>query len=598
MPSRKPTSQIKNKTRKMKRKEIIAALVIFAAISLIFAHPIFQNLKNWGIHDWDQHLMYNGVPRLALVEFKQAPLWNPYYCGGNVMLANPQSSFLSPLFVFIIIFGEVIGLKLLILAYLMFGLLGMYLLARHAGISTLSSYLSSFVFMLSGIYFMRLTVGHTVWLQIALVPYIFYFYLRSIKQTKYVFLSALFLAFIFLGGGIYPLVFILLFLGFFSALITIKEWDKSKFKYLKNFIIVMILFIFLSSIKLIPMLEFTDNHSYVKKNFQDNDLKKTFETLIFRDVDSRMGYMYDYDINGYGVVWGWHEYHAYIGFLPLMLFLLGAIFLLRNEWPLITISVIFLLIAWGDNSVINIWGFLRQFPFISNLHGSSRFITMFIFSSSLIIGKITSKLENKFLFLKIKKIRINFWMLFVILLVLIIFADLFLVNSKLLEHAFVREPLNVDKQEFTQVTGNKDNMQYPIFLANLGLVDCFERTKPKLKAIPKFDTKTVAAYSNYIGEAYILKNNKSQEITYFSPNKIRVKTSDSGVLVINQNYIKGWKVDNGNIKNVEGLIGIDVEEGEELNFYYLPNSFILGLIISSISLMIFVAWFLRLRRNN
>jgi len=33
------------------------------------------------------------------------------------MLANPQSSFLNPSFIFVLIFGEVIGLKLLILIY-------------------------------------------------------------------------------------------------------------------------------------------------------------------------------------------------------------------------------------------------------------------------------------------------------------------------------------------------------------------------------------------------------------------------------------------------------------------------------------------------
>jgi len=229
----------------MRHKQKLIALIIFIIISLIFTFPIFQNIKNWGIHDWDQHLMYNAVPKNTILEFKQFPLWNPYYCGGNALLANPQSSFLNPLFIFILIFGEVLGLKLLIFIYLIIGLFGMFLLARYIKISLISSYLSAILFMLSGLYAMHLSVGHTVWMQMALIPYVFLFYLKSIKKIEYIFLSALFMVFIFLGGGIYPLIFIVLILGFYSILITIKTWKTSKTKYLKkygfNFLIISVI---------------------------------------------------------------------------------------------------------------------------------------------------------------------------------------------------------------------------------------------------------------------------------------------------------------------------------------------------------------------
>jgi len=581
----------------MRYKQELIALFIFFIISLLFVLPIFQNIKNWGIHDWDQHLMYQGVPRKTILEFKQFPLWNPYYCGGSVMLGNPQSSFLNPLFIFVLIFGELVGLKIAILIFLLTGLFGMFLLSRYLKISLISSYLSAFLFMLSGIYAMRLSIGHTTWAQVALIPYIFLFYLKSIKQIKYVFLSALFMTFIFLGGGLYPLVFIMLFLIFYSVFMTIKEWKKSKIVYLKNILIIFLLFILFSSIKLAPMLEFTKEHSYVKVGFQNNDFEKITEALTFRDVISRLDYMYDYSINGHGIVWGWHEYHYYIGFLPLLLFLMGSFFLFRKEWPLILIAVIFFFIAWGNNSIINIWGILRQLPFISDLHGSSRFLTMFIFSFALIIGKFTSIFENKRIFFRFKERKINIWNLILIFFVLIIFVDLFLVNSQLFKYTFVVEPLKIEKQEFIQVTGDKEKSQYPLFLANLGLVNCFERAKPKLEAIPKFDTKTGAFYKNYIGEAYILEKNKTQKITYFSPNKIKIKTDESGTLVLNQNYIEGWKVKNKKVKNINGLIGVNTDKGQEIVFYYLPNSFVFGSFITIFSLILGIFFFYRFKKK-
>ncbi len=90
----------------MRYKEEIIALLIFFLAALAFVYPVFQNLGNWGIHDWDQHFMLNAMPRETILEFKQFPLWSPHYCGGNVMLANPQSSFLNPLYIFVLIFGE------------------------------------------------------------------------------------------------------------------------------------------------------------------------------------------------------------------------------------------------------------------------------------------------------------------------------------------------------------------------------------------------------------------------------------------------------------------------------------------------------------
>ena len=581
---------------KIKYKQETIALLIFFAASLAFAYPVLQKIGNWGIHDWDQHFMYNAVPKNTILEFKQFPLWSPYYCGGNVMLANPQSSFLNPLFIFVLILGEVTGLKLLILAYLAIGLFGMFLLARHMKISSISSYLSAILFMLSGLYAMRVSIGHTVWMQMALIPYVFLFYLKSLENRRYVFLSALFMAFIFFGGGIYPLLFVTLFLGFYAVVASIKEWKKMKLTHLRNAALIFILFILISSVKLIPMLEFAKDHSYAKEDFQDNSLGKIIEALTFRDINSRMGYMYDYRINGYTEsIWNWHEYHAYIGFLPLLLFLAGSIFLFRKEWPLVLAAVVFFLVAWGGNSIINIWGILKQFPLISDLHGPSRFLTMFIFSLSLIAGKFISIFENKKLFFRFKSKKHDILRIFLILLVLTIFIDLFLVNSQLFKHSFVVKPLKVEEQEFAQVTGVKEKTQYPTFLANLGLVNCFEKVKPKLGAIPKFDTKTGAIYTNYLGEAYMLENNATQKITYFSPNAIRVRANESGTLLLNQNYADGWKVENGEIKNINGLIGAEAGKNQEVVFYYLPNSFIMGSVISIISLIFGIALFLNFK---
>ncbi|MEK6868024.1 MAG: hypothetical protein AABX98_04325, partial [Nanoarchaeota archaeon] len=102
------------------------AALIFLVITIIFTFPIYSKLTNLGIHDWDQHLLYEAVPRATILQYMQFPLWNPWQCAGNVMLANPQSSFFSIHFPLTLLFGEVMGTKLAIPLYLFIGLLGMW----------------------------------------------------------------------------------------------------------------------------------------------------------------------------------------------------------------------------------------------------------------------------------------------------------------------------------------------------------------------------------------------------------------------------------------------------------------------------------------
>jgi len=93
----------------------------------------------------------------------------------------------------------------------------------------------------------------------------------------------------------------------------------------------------------------------------------------------------------------------------------------------------------------------------------------------------------------------------------------------------------------------------------------------------------------------MLENNETQEITYFSPNTIEVRTNESGTLLLNQNYANGWKVKNGEIKNINGLIGAKAEKNQEVVFYYLPNSFIFGSIVSIISLIFGLVLFFKFK---
>ena len=81
-------------------------------------------------YDWRYFASWIEVGRRSLVWYHQVPLWNPYGCGGEVLLANPQSMVASPLAFLPLVFGTALGLKLALWAYFFCAFDGMYRLGR------------------------------------------------------------------------------------------------------------------------------------------------------------------------------------------------------------------------------------------------------------------------------------------------------------------------------------------------------------------------------------------------------------------------------------------------------------------------------------
>ena len=99
------------------REAAVVALVC-ALASLAFGWQLFGLWDRWGSRDWDQHLFFHEAPRKTIVEYGQIPLWNPYYCGGTILLGNPQSRCLAPTFPLVLAAGTVAGIKLDLLLHL------------------------------------------------------------------------------------------------------------------------------------------------------------------------------------------------------------------------------------------------------------------------------------------------------------------------------------------------------------------------------------------------------------------------------------------------------------------------------------------------
>ena len=90
-------------------------------LSLFFCFPLLKDLYTSGSGDWDYFMFLYEVPSIALFEYGQFPLWNPYCGGGISLIGNPQAGYLSPIFIFTALFGVAAGLKIAVLVHTFLG---------------------------------------------------------------------------------------------------------------------------------------------------------------------------------------------------------------------------------------------------------------------------------------------------------------------------------------------------------------------------------------------------------------------------------------------------------------------------------------------
>jgi len=593
----------------MRDKKLNLAILLLVIIILIFfLSPIFNSINNLGIEDWDVNIESQAIPKRMITVYHQFPLWNPYITGGTPFLADPTwSQFLSLTLIPVLLFGEVIGIKISILIHVLIGTFGMYLLSRYYKLKDPICMLPSFIFMLSGFYASQLVVGHIWILIVAFIPYVFLFYLKSFDDRKNIIFASIFLALMLLAGT-HIFLFTSLFLIIYSIFKIIKIKKISPMNILLTIFIIAAL---LSSIKLIPNIDFLSKQSrYTKYDYSGYSLNTLYHGLLDRDqryfTERDLGPMY----NGgkgdkgnrpfiIGISHGWYENGAYIGLIPLALFFIGIFLLWKKHWPLILTSITFLWLSFGHRAPISLWKFFHLFPVWNMISSASRSIIIFIFCLAIIDGLTLHKLYQLFREkIKNKKI-LNFIPYFIVIFLVI---DLVAVNGQVLKDAFIVPPLNATpNEEFYQTSkhyeyNNLTNMNdYPNFLRNEGKVNAYIEIPTQIYAVPKESKK-------YQGEVYLQNTKGDASYDCWSPNMliVNVNASGEGYVIINQNYYEGWKTKNNRkVESFNGLISTKVyPDDEQVIFYYLPLNFIIGVVISLLSTLFVVYSLIKYKKEK
>ena len=569
-----------------KYKELITISLIAIIVSL-FCLPLFKNPLNTSLDsDWNQMYSYFYFSRNAIINIHQFPLQCPYFGGGYPLVANPQDLSLSPLFIIILLAGEVIGSKIICLLAYFFCAFGMYYLCKKIlKFSQLGALFSSLSLTLSSWLPNQLNGGNFANIYYYFVPLLIVFIMKSREQKKFIIYSSFLLTVMLLQGSLGFLA-ICLFLFIYFAFSQFDAEDAIRGSCLKYLLAIVLISLLIGAVKFIPMLELL--HQNPRKVEYGLVLENSWNIKYFLESLIQKKYYCRSTI--------------YMGYGTVFLALVAFIFAFRRMKGTLLVFLIIATILFGQNSSINIAKILYRIPLFNSMGKLNEYYSFFIAFISCLAAGASFKLLSK-------KSRIFTVLLF--FLVIFNTFDIFVNNISFHENIFNSKAADSGngKNDFAQamITNNNERryagayLQYKLLEKNIGLINWYGDIYLKESAIPKYlmtidsaDKPFLTGVTNnpqYKGELFFLNNEKNLA-TYeqFTPNVIKIKAivNTPDKLVINQNFNLAWRINYNQLCSWNGLLAINIDHPGEYSFKleYRPLSFFIGMFISVVSMLV------------
>jgi len=558
---------------------------LFFLAALIFCWPLFVHPFNWataGYHDSDEALSCIATERQTLLEYHQLPFWTPVLGGGQEAAALVFSPALSPVFALFLLFGELIGTKIMVTLLFFFGLWGMYLLSRAIGCSRLAAYLPPVLFFFSSIYALQVAEGVYYNTALAWLPWAILFYLRALEEDKkYITVSALFGLLIFFSGAVYPVLFYLFLFLFFYALFrsaTERSWQP-----LGLLVFLALLVFVLGAVKALPLVDYARKHVALLTTRQHNDLQVLLSSFFSRQQLLNIPRS---DLWGLPRNVNYWEFHgAYVGAFPFVFYIVALLRLGRRPAAIAAAGWGFLLLYLFNLAPPVLREPFERAPFLLFQIHPSRLLWMFLFSFSLIAGLGFGIMERR-----AGQSSRRVWKVLLGTALGLVVLDLYSVNNPILKEAFGRSPEEVRRRPaFVQTwEGNtfERSSNYRLVQENRGL--CVDNYKIYGEVL-SFCHAVPFGAPKYRGEVYLESGDagRLRRVT-LTPNVIAVELgagAHDDLFVINQNYDPGWRVTGLQENKVvcrQGLIAARVAPTDRgaVTFHFFPVAFIAGGTIS------------------
>jgi len=623
------------------RCKIIFSIALLIIPVTLFYLPLLQNLRTTvpGL-DWYGTYAFPSFFRISVLQYHQFPLWAPHFGGGYPLIGHPYDISLNLLSVIILLFGAIGGTKITVFIIFLMSAASVFYLTRYI-----------LKYNLLGALFSSLTFAFSSWggcvyldanyekLYIYFLPLILVFFIKTIKNRKFIFLTCLALSQLVLCGGA-MLIPAILFLFLFACFHTIRIESGGRasfdFHYLRIFLFTMGITFLLCMVKILPMhslfshkdispIHFAheDNYAQVSRHIVEEERAlnphKLFEMLFNKDF---------YIVGTHGGL-GDDHMQFNLGYLPVFFAIAAFALYWRKTFRYLALLVVFVLLSFGPYSRIDLFKWLWQLHPV--VHSIWRLDEFFTFPILLILSVVA----GRFFFL-LDKSQSRALSALLILVAAFSLNNMFWPNRRFLYNQTLKDVPKkmvgiLDAEERSSLVFQNNFYQVKIkdpladpehyqkdgyfyLQQNVGMVNwLYTNLAINSAVMPKFyvkpgDYKYVSSAPLelefnplYRGEVFFLDKNNYARIQYFSPNKIIVAVAlqNAGTLVINQNYHSGWRAKGGSVFNHDGLLALNLDKTGiyKVRFTYVPLDFYFGMIISVVTLA-FSCYYLLYRKNK
>lgn len=568
---------------------VAAALLLVIVLPLATAGFWFST-GAWGMSDWDLFAPMHEGYRKTIVEYHAFPFWNPYTFGGVAGLGDPEFPVLSFNFLLELLVGVLTGFRVAIYAAIIICGLGLLILGKRLGLSVHAALLTAIAYPLSSSVVLRFVEGHVQYFAIAWIPWIFWSWLVAYQGragadggnargggASATLLCGLFLSLTFYQGGIYILFYLLpaliLFVGLaarpraaFYTTLGAGVWSFG-----------------FSAFKVLPVL------FWIKEFPDDFYHMSSFSLPYWVDMYLRR-HMHGATIlpNQSG---GWHEYGAYIGLVVFGLAIVALSQVGRRKMVRVLLigSVITVVTAAAGPFLVPVFDVLTWLP-RSNL---VRIATFSVFTIVLMAGfgldTIRRHLGHRGRYV-------------VPALVGLVAIDLMSLAYPLSLQAFTvppvvpplaRAPYPIvysDDTHAIRLDGSDEERTYASVLAGFGTVTYRPNIAPPLGVIPV----------GHPGSEYLHRSDSAADVqlSSWSPNHVQLEVNAPRpvAVTLNSNYSRGWRIDGAPAANHGGRLGSNVPAGHHrLTFTYRPPGYLVGLIITAVTIILAVTQSIRRR---
>jgi hypothetical protein len=558
--------------------ETVAAALAWTTMALavsVVVSPWLADTKTLGISDWDVETSHRYLTRLTLLRYGEAPLWNPYACGGFPAWAFIEGGTIvvSPWLLPYLVLPMALALRVEVIGMALIASIGAYALAGRFTRSFAARAFVVAIWAVNGRWALQTAAGHTWHLAYAWMPWCFYFFERAREGTTrprfaLVFGLAACFAMLVYSGGIYPLPHTVLALALYATAVAVRERSARA-------ILVLaasgVLAIGLAAPKLLPMLE-TFKRAPRTIESQEILAPRQFWTLLTLREQT-------FHARPFRAHLAWHEYGMYLSVAGLVVLALAILFVWgRGATELKLVGLLFVALGFGAFHKAAPWSLLHAYaPFFKSQHVPFRFLYPAVLLLGLVAASGIGRLAEK-----------RRWLDAALAACVLVFGiDVALVARKPMKEAMrmVAPPIDAapemhfdEKPPYRYRQLDWVGPLYLAMLGNRGVIQCY--------GTPPFEPKGARSVTDprYRGEAYVVGNGAPSETTAqveeWSPNRavIALQGATAGSLVVyNMNYDDGWRSDAGDVVSYDDKVAVRLRDARDaVTFVYRPTSLIVG----------------------